>query len=353
MRNLKKQIKKQVLIICLLICSSVLGLKAQSHLTAELGITPTDLLNTISAGGVQDFNIERTKLKAVSADCFVITASFTAANFSLVPVGSREPVFNFNVQHRKIYEIGVFNDAGKKRWYITRPTNTTNIGKNIFLTYDIYDDLGVDGVFTFILGHYFTAIAVDVSSLFITPYKLSPVFFGMDSNVGRYLDDNMGVLTGERDDQLGKVIYCKHVSNIYKMALNISRESKMQSIINILKVKGITDGGIINAKAGGPIDDAVLLTAPADTSLISKLQLYPNPSDGRFTVKFSLKENRLVSIKIHDLSGRLVFERNNVPYAKGTHTYEYDRGVKLPPGTYMVKVSSAEFSKSLKLIVHK
>lgn len=346
MRNLKYIIKRQVLIIGLLICSSIFGLKAQNRVTNNLGIDATDLLNTLTAGSTSNFTIERQKLQLAVGDCFLITAQYSSANFSLTVSGSKSPVYQFNIAGTLVYEIGVVNSAGTLRWYIRRPTNLAGIGKSINLDYEIYDNLGVDGKFTFILGHHFTAIAVDGTSFFSNDFKLAPVFFGMDSNLGGQ-PNYIGQFTGESSTNLTKAIYCRNISNIYKMHL----DAKMATLINALQTSS-TDGNIINAIKPGDTNDAVLISDLTETSLVGNLRLYPNPSDGKFNVDFSLNEDGLVSFKIYDLKGQKVYEQNDVPFAKGKHTYSIDVSSKLPAGAYILKVSSAEINQSVKLIVN-
>ncbi|WP_081659235.1 T9SS type A sorting domain-containing protein [Pedobacter glucosidilyticus] len=346
MTNIKHIIKRRILIIGLVIFSSILGLKAQSNLTKALGITEADFL--ASPASPAGFGTVRNRLTPHQGNCFIITADFNAQDFS--DFNSESKVFSFRLRTSLLSEILIFeilvkNIGGKKRWYIRRPLEVAgaNMGKNFNLDYEIYEDLGLDGKFTFIFGHHFTAIAVDANDTL--NYKMAPVFFGMDSNLGSF-NSHMGEFTGETGIYYGREVYLKKKSRVYKMP----GDAKIATLINALK-PSITNNNIINAIKPKGTNDVVLISDLTETSQASNLQLYPNPSDGKFNVDFSLKEGGPVSFKIYDLKGQKVYEQNDIRFVKGKHTYTIDVSSKLPAGVYILKVSSAEINQSVKMIV--
>lgn len=83
----------------------------------------------------------------------------------------------------------------------------------------------------------------------------------------------------------------------------------------------------------------------------SKLNIYPNPTDGNFIIDFTLNGTRAVSFKILNINGEMLFEQKNKTFEKGSNKYAINLSKKLPPGLYFLKVDSNEFSKILKIII--
>ncbi len=80
--------------------------------------------------------------------------------------------------------------------------------------------------------------------------------------------------------------------------------------------------------------------------------LYPNPSNGNFTVEYSLTGNSDVSVKIFDVQGKMVREINESEKAAGAHLDRYDVS-NLPEGLYFVKIKAGQYSASKKLLISK
>jgi hypothetical protein len=80
------------------------------------------------------------------------------------------------------------------------------------------------------------------------------------------------------------------------------------------------------------------------------LQLYPNPTKGSFTLAIEARGREALQLKVIDLAGRAVFERN-LTTEDGWNHYS----VNLPevaPGVYFVEVKSAEVSLGrIKIVV--
>ncbi len=184
---MKKQNNILISFLCILLISFTFRVSAQSNVTTALGMTTTDNLTTNSGPKSYGFGSVRNKLNTANADCFLITASYTASDFA---ASGKQKAYRFKLNNNTILEIGV---EDRDHWYIRRKASLSNGSNKLWLDYEIYDDLGVSGNFTFIIGHYFIAIAVDDGS---SNYKLAPVFFGMDSNLGTLIS-HMGEFTGE------------------------------------------------------------------------------------------------------------------------------------------------------------
>lgn len=72
---------------------------------------------------------------------------------------------------------------------------------------------------------------------------------------------------------------------------------------------------------------------------------------GKFKLDFNLKAKSLVSFKILDINGKLVFEQKNKPFEKGNNTFAINLENKLPSGLYFLKVESNEFEETLKIVI--
>jgi len=79
---------------------------------------------------------------------------------------------------------------------------------------------------------------------------------------------------------------------------------------------------------------------------------YPNPFNPSTTFSYSLKDAGFVSLKVYDLSGRLVNELVNAEQGVGTYTVTFD-GSNLPTGIYYYRLSVNGFSATQKMILMK
>ena len=74
--------------------------------------------------------------------------------------------------------------------------------------------------------------------------------------------------------------------------------------------------------------------------------IFPNPSQGKFSINFNLKKPTLLSIEIIDLTGRVVFRNENKYFESEVSNQEYLFQGK---GYYILRIKSSEgiFSKSI------
>jgi len=80
------------------------------------------------------------------------------------------------------------------------------------------------------------------------------------------------------------------------------------------------------------------------------LSVYPNPSDGYFTVSLTPEGNEDVLITIQDLSGRMIYEQRFGSSGE-VFTVPVDiRGVAA--GTYVLRLQSGDHSGIRKIIVN-
>lgn len=346
MKNLRRIIKRKVLLVAILLFSTILGAKAQSNLNTLLGITNADFLEERTVdNSTGHFSKVQHGLQAVGGDCFVVTTQIIAADLQ----NGETPIIQFKFGTTLIYEIGVKN---KTTWYIKRPLDVANISKPD-LVYEIYDLQETTGTFTFVIGHNFTAIALDVASS--TQIKLGFVFFGMDSNMGKFTS-HMGEFTGEDVKGEARIVYMHKKSKVYRMSgvedssINNYMYPKYSMARLIHLLNNIKDN-IINARFAKNEKEETVVLEPEPASSTANLKVHPNPSHGKFTLDFSLKEDGLVSFKILNLIGQQVFEQKNKPFTKGNNTYLFDATSKLPAGVYLLSMTTSELSQSVRLIV--
>ncbi|MEP7171313.1 MAG: T9SS type A sorting domain-containing protein, partial [Bacteroidota bacterium] len=76
---------------------------------------------------------------------------------------------------------------------------------------------------------------------------------------------------------------------------------------------------------------------------------FPNPAHDKITVSIDVKENSVFNIKLTDISGRILLSES--PEGKeGINTYELDLS-HFSKGVYLLKVSSAEMNKNIKVVI--
>ena len=89
-----------------------------------------------------------------------------------------------------------------------------------------------------------------------------------------------------------------------------------------------------------------------ENDLARKLAVYPNPSNGTFTITFESNLNSVnnnVKVDVYDLQGRLVYNNNysnTSSIFKETITMENARA-----GVYMVNISEGNRTTSHKLVI--
>jgi hypothetical protein len=78
-----------------------------------------------------------------------------------------------------------------------------------------------------------------------------------------------------------------------------------------------------------------------------KVEVYPNPSNGSFTVDYQLTNNGKGSIEVYSITGSKVYS-SQLQQQSGTETLDLSNQ---PKGIYLLKVTSADKAASLKKIV--
>ncbi|MBI4721681.1 MAG: T9SS type A sorting domain-containing protein [Candidatus Stahlbacteria bacterium] len=84
-----------------------------------------------------------------------------------------------------------------------------------------------------------------------------------------------------------------------------------------------------------------------------RLEIYPNPSFGNAVIKYGLPNKTYISLKLYNLSGRLVKTIHSGTQAAGYYKISLSRvrGPDLPEGIYFIQLKSNEFTITRKLII--
>ncbi|MDD5360507.1 MAG: T9SS type A sorting domain-containing protein [Ignavibacteria bacterium] len=95
------------------------------------------------------------------------------------------------------------------------------------------------------------------------------------------------------------------------------------------------------------------ISDPKNTNSDYKLtQNYPNPFNPTTQIKYSIKTNGLVTLKVYDLLGKEVTTLVNEVKTAGSHTVDFN-GANLPSGTYIYRMESNGFTDVKKMILVK
>jgi len=79
-------------------------------------------------------------------------------------------------------------------------------------------------------------------------------------------------------------------------------------------------------------------------------QVYPNPSNGEYKFLYNLAQNESMTIKVYDVSGRLIKEMKLTGNGFVEQTTIDLRAVKFPPGVYLLSAEAGEKKLRMKLI---
>ena len=77
-------------------------------------------------------------------------------------------------------------------------------------------------------------------------------------------------------------------------------------------------------------------------------QNYPNPFNPTTTIQFGIPQQAFVSLKVYDMSGKLVAELVNEIKEKGYYTVKFD-GMNLSSGFYVYRLTAGDFTSIKKM----
>jgi len=78
-------------------------------------------------------------------------------------------------------------------------------------------------------------------------------------------------------------------------------------------------------------------------------RIFPNPTSGHTSLELALREETTVTVKVHDVSGRLLQEQSYGQLAQGTHLLELNVQ-DLPAGSYWCTIRTSAGRRSLPLL---
>lgn len=101
------------------------------------------------------------------------------------------------------------------------------------------------------------------------------------------------------------------------------------------------------------VDSAQASVLPKDPNSNISLEAYPNPSDGKFIIRYTLPETQNVTITISDLLGRTIVTIEKGYLNAGEHDEAFDTNTfKFPIGVYICKLRMGHTRKTIAISVH-
>jgi hypothetical protein len=117
-----------------------------------------------------------------------------------------------------------------------------------------------------------------------------------------------------------------------------------------------TQGGIydvtlyaLNACGIDSFKIQVLTAAEALSDALQGMELYPNPSDGIFTLRLNMPSSEILKFTVTDITGKLVYQAEET-----AGIGVYDRMIDLrsvTPGVYMMQLKGGDAAVYRKLII--
>lgn len=370
--------KGYIIFLLTLLFSGVFSVHAQMEGRTNV----TDLLGCIRIEG--DYHQNNSyKLDAVvqylkeyNQDYLILTfEDYTDENRDRIE-GTTHEYFTFSLNGEEVIRFGtkVVQDLigyRNKYFYVSRHASLTRyydnnktkhsgqITSKTDVNYVIFDNLySKTGSYlnkvTMLIGKNSIGIAIDDDSP--EGFRFSPIFFGMDSNLGYLnLKSHIGEFTGQNNDADRRYFNTKsHYGSIDDKKVHFWYSFDPSKAANAVTIRAAFDlilrsNDISNAKTANTKAETPQETE--EVSIFTDVSLYPNPAQGSFNLDFGLLEKGSVGIEILDLDGRLVYQDKNLEYPEGNHKYTFSNLQSFPSGMYLVRLTSKTYSKTLKLMV--
>ena len=87
------------------------------------------------------------------------------------------------------------------------------------------------------------------------------------------------------------------------------------------------------------------------SKMLMNLKEYPNPFIGQINIQYTLQTTDNITMKITDISGRLVDEVHSGIQASGSHDFTWDVPTGLPSGIYIYSISGNKHGLSSRMVV--
>ncbi|GEM_PF-3161735 len=112
-------------------------------------------------------------------------------------------------------------------------------------------------------------------------------------------------------------------------------------------------------KSASLLEEEVTSRSDSSSNIISKVELqperlriYPNPSDGTFTVEFRLEEASDIEIKLYDLLGRVIYtEKSKATRGEQRLNLEKLTAKGVNSGTYIIQLSTLKWVAEQKIVI--
>jgi hypothetical protein len=79
---------------------------------------------------------------------------------------------------------------------------------------------------------------------------------------------------------------------------------------------------------------------------------YPNPFNPATKIKFELKDTKLVTLKVYDITGKLIETLVNQKLQAGEYNVDFD-GRNLSSGLYIYRIEAGDFKDTKKMMLIK
>jgi len=83
----------------------------------------------------------------------------------------------------------------------------------------------------------------------------------------------------------------------------------------------------------------IATTNKQNTANAGKMNIYPNPNNGIFTISFESKNNASIQLELLDATGNIIYQENKVHQTKTTFTINQ---TNLAKGIYWIKLSDGK-----------
>lgn len=87
-----------------------------------------------------------------------------------------------------------------------------------------------------------------------------------------------------------------------------------------------------------------------DVEIVEDLNVFPNPSNGAFTLTFENRDQRDISLEVLDIQGRVVYAEASIGSGFGSVRHEFDLS-GLRPGFYLLRLSDGDRFQGRKIQV--